>query len=253
MTTELNPRGRVYDTTKPTPENNGTYAPMRANRYGEQMVRVMDQFAWMDQGSLFVAHNAINDASTTLAGHAAPVLADADDTLTKPFLFIRNPTGSTKRIVPLYFEVDVVTAGANGTTDNYAWQLDSGATRISSGGTALTIVNPNMDSAEASVLSATGALLAGAPVAGAESANARHGGHGQIRAAIHLAGDRYTYKFGGEPGPGANVVATAASRHTINLPPISLGAEDQFLLAFYAPSQSAAAVYKTRLVWLELA
>ena len=30
------------------------------------------------QGTYWVAHNNTNDASTTLAGHAAPVLADAD-------------------------------------------------------------------------------------------------------------------------------------------------------------------------------
>lgn len=252
MATEYHPRGRVYDTTLPTPEGQGTYAPIRANRFGELMATVMDQLQWMDQGSLFIAHNATNDASTTLAGHAAPVLADADATMTKPLVYMRNPTGSSKRIYPLYIELDVVTAGANGTSDNWAAQLDSGAARLTSGGTAPTIVNPNMDSANASVLAATNALLVGAPVVGAETGNVRELGHGQIRAAIAIAGDRYCFKFGGEPGPGANVVATAASRHTINLPPVCIGADDTFLLALYAPSQSAAAVYKLRMAWLEL-
>ena len=251
MTTTNQPRGRVYDNVLPTPENNGTYAPIRVDRYGNQYARLLDQFAHAEQGTLFIAHNATNDASTTLAGHAAPVLADADATMTKPLFFMRNPTSSTKRIIPLYLELDLVTAGANGTADNWAAQLDTGPTRVTSGGTALTIVNPNMDNANASVLAATGALLGGAVVTGAE-VDVRELGHGQIRAAIHVAGDRYCFKFGGEPGVGANVVATAASRHLINLPPVILGAEDMFLLAAYAPSQSAAAVYKMRCAWLEV-
>lgn len=251
MATEYHPRGRVYGSAAPTPEGNGAYAPLRVNKFGELMVRLMDQHARAEEGTLFIAHNATNDASTTLAGHAAPVLADADATMTKPLFFMRNPASSTKLIVPLYVELDLVTAGANGTSDNWAAQLDTGATRVTSGGTALTIVNPNMDNANASVLSATGALLGGAPVTGAEL-NVRELGHGQIRAAIAVAGDRYCFKFGGEPDVGANVVATAASRHMINLPPVILGAEDMFLLALYAPAQTAAAVYKMRTAWLEV-
>lgn len=251
MATEYQPRGCVRDTTLPTPEGNGQYAPIRVNRYGELMVRSMDLFAHAEQGSLFIAHNATNDASTTLAGHAAPVLADADATMTKPLFYMRVPTGSSKRVIPIYVELDLVTAGANGTADNWAAQLDTGATRVASGGTALTIVNPNMDNGNASVLADSGALLGGAVLTGAER-SVRELGHGQIRAAIAIAGDRYCFKFGGEPDVGANVVATAASRHLINLPPVILGAEDMFLLALYAPSQSAAAVYKMRCAWLEV-
>lgn len=252
MANENQPRGRVYDTVLPTPELNGTYAPIHVDRYGNQYVRPFDRAAAVEAGCYFIAHNPTNDASTTLAGHTAPVLADADATMTKPLLFIRVPTGATKRVVLDYAELDLITAGAAGTSDNWAAQLDSGATRWSSGGTALTIVNPNMDSANTSILAATNALLGGAVVTGTETANVRELGHGQIRAAIAIAGDRYTYKFGGEPDNQGNVVATAASRHIINLPPVSLGAEDQLLLAMYAPSQSAAAVFKLRLAWFEI-
>lgn len=253
MTTEeTKPRGRVYDTLLPTPEGQGTYAPTRVDRYGSPMVRTMDLFAHAEQGTLFVAHNAINDAATTLAGHVAPVLVDADDSMTKPLFFMRNPS-TTKRIIPLYIELDCIVIGASGTTDSWSAQLDKGATRWSSGGSALTIVNPNTDKADASVLSATNALLGGAVVVGAETSEARQLGHGQIRGAIMVAADRYCFKFGGYGDVGANVVATAASRHMITMPPVILGPTGQFLLALCAPLQAVtAAVYKMRCAWLEV-
>lgn len=249
---ETNIKGVGRDRTKPAPVNQGEYGPFRLSRYGEVMNRNIDRRTLAEEGSYFIAHNPTNDASTTLAGHAAPVLADADATLTKPFVFIRVPANSTKLVYLDFIEVDVVTAGANGTTDNWADQLDTGNTRYASGGTALTIVNPNMQSTETSLFAGqTNHLLGGDAVAGAEGASVRHLGHGQIRAAIHIAGDRYVYQYGMDPSVGSNVVAAAASRHVINRPAVILGATDQYLLAFYAPSQSAAAVYKLRMGWFE--
>lgn len=253
MSNETNIKGAGRDRSLPTAGTQGEMQILRTSRYGEALNRNVDPRVLSDEGSYFIAHNATNDASTTLAGHAAPVLADADATMTKPFIFVRCPASATKRVYMHFIELDVVTAGANGTTDNWAAQLDTGTTRYSSGGTALTIVNPNMQSTDTSMFSGqSNHLLGGDVVSGAEGASVRHLGHGQIRAAIHIAGDRYMYQFGAnDPSAGANVVATAASRHVINLPPVILGATDQFLLAFYAPSQSAAAVYKVRMGWWE--
>lgn len=254
MSDETKPRVLIRETTKPTPENDGAYLPTRGSKYGEPFVRPLpgERYVLADEGSYFVAHNPTNDAATTLAGHVAPVLADADATLTKPFIFFRVPAGATKKVRLDYIELDVIVVGASGTSDNYAWQLDTGTSRYSSGGTALTIVNPNMDSAEASIMAVTNHLLGGDVVVSAETANVRHGGHGQIRGAIMVAGDRTMFKFGSDPSPGANVVATAATRHLVTLPPIVLGAEDSFLLAMYAPSQAVtAAVYKVRMAWWE--
>jgi hypothetical protein len=86
--------------------------------------------------------------------------------------------------LPRLHRVEIVTAPTGATTDNWAAQLDTGTTRYSSGGTALTIVNPNMQSSNTSMLAATSALLGGAVVVGAEGANVRELGHGQIRSAI---------------------------------------------------------------------
>lgn len=246
---------RTQQGSLPTPTGNATYGPARGNRYGELYATPTLSARWNHalEGSYFIAHNATNDASTTLAGHAAPVLADADATMTKPFVFIRNPTSSSSNtlIVLDFIEIEVVTAGANGTTASWAAQIDTGATRRSSGGTALTIVNPNMQQSNDSVLDETNALLGGAVVAGAENSTSRDLGFGDLRPTIEIAGDKKLFIFGGDPRDVTASAAAAVRTQVVNMPPVVLGSTDQFLLALYAPSQSSAGVYKLRLGWVE--
>ncbi len=232
---------------------NNTPGPVRTSQYGELITKTLGtmRHTLADQGSYFIAHNITNDAATTLAGHTAPVLVDADATMTKPLIFMRNPSAASAdiRCYLDFIEIEVVLAGATGAAANWAAQLDTGATRYSSGTVeTLTVVNPNMQS----TASANLVTFAGPVVVGAESANVRYLGFGQTRAAIEFIGDRTTFRFGGQPSSGANVVAGAASRFLVNLPPVVLGSTDQFLLALYAPSQNAAGIYKVRCGWWEL-
>lgn len=255
-TTDYRSQLRTQDTALPSKTGNATYGPARGNRYGEAYAWAKGRARWAHalEGTYFYAHNATNDASTTLAGHAAPVLADADATMTKPFVFIRNPssTSTDTRVVLDFIEITVVTAGANGTTASYAMQLDQGTTRWSSGGTALTIVNPNMSNTNDSVLDETNALLGGAVVAGAENSTARHLSFDDLRPSIEIAGDRKLFIFGGDPTDVTASAAAAVRTQVVNAPPVVLGPTDQFLLALYAPSQSAAGVYKLRMGWIEI-
>jgi hypothetical protein len=229
----------------------GVRGPVRTSQYGEAVTLPIGNFrhTLADQGTYFVSHNPTNDAATTLAGHPAPVLADVT-TMTKPLFFARNASaaGSDIRCYLDFVEIEVVLAGAAGTTANWAAQLDTGATRVTTAGTAFTNVNPNMQSTATPALAVQGGVV----VTGTASANMRELGHGQIRSAIEFIGDRLTFRFGGEPSSGANVVSGAASRHLITLPPVILGATDQFLLALYAPSQSGAGIYKVRCGWWEV-
>jgi hypothetical protein len=251
MTTEhINPK-LIARRGLPGKFPNNTSGGVRGSQFGE-LVTLEGGSArhnLADQATYFIAHNATNDASTTLAGHADPELADADATMTKPFIHMRVDPSSIKRIYLDYLEIEVVTAPTTAARDNWAAQLDSGATRVTSGGTALTKINPNMQSTATSDLT----ILGGAVVTGAESPVARHLGHGQTRGAIVIAGDRYHFRFGGAPSSGDNVVASAASRHLINMPPVILGAADQFLLALYSADDATAAagVYKVRAAWWE--
>jgi hypothetical protein len=236
----------------PTKIANNTRGPLRVDNYGNLMTLPIGSFrhTLADQGTYFIAHNPINDASTTLAGHAAPVLVDADATMTKPVIHVRNPTAASQdlRCYLDFIEFDVVTAATGPTTINWAAQLDTGATRVTTAGTTFTSVNPNMQSTAVPALAVQGGLV----ITGAESTSARDLGFGQLRSAIEIIGDRYTFRFGGQPSSGSNVVAGAASRHLISMPPVVLGATDQFLLAFYGPSWSAASVYKVRMGWWEV-
>lgn len=254
--TDTNIRVAGRDYSLPTPGTQGEMLIARASRYGEIINRPLDRVALADEGSYFVAHNAINDASTTLAGHAAPVLADADDTMTKPFLFMRVPAAATKRVYLDFIEIEVVTAGANGTQACWAAELDTGTTRRSSGGSELTLLNPNMASSNTSVFSGQTLHLMGGPVvSAAESAAVRYLGHGTIRPSIEIAGDIKMFVFGAAPeivGTQAGQAAAAIRTSVVGLPPVILGATDQFLLALHGQaSQSAAGVYKVRMGWFE--
>jgi len=230
----------------------GEYGAVRGNRYGELFSIPMGRWRYhaADEGTYFIAHNATNDPATTLAGHAAPVLVDADATMTKPFIHLVNSDAVTSKLRCYldFIEIEVITAGTTGSADSWADALDTGATRITTAGTALTKVNPNMQSSATAVLAPTG----GAIVVGAESASSRNLGFGQFRPSIQLAGDKYMFVFGAEPESAGLAGATATiNRHVICRPPVILGPTDAYMLALYSPSQNAAGVYKVRMGWLE--
>lgn len=256
MSDDTNVRGVSRDTSKPTLANQGESVRVRVDRYGSPIVHALDRRTLADEGSYYIAHNATNDASTTLAGHAAPVLADADATMTKPFVFMRVPANASKRVYLDFIEIEVVTAGANGTQACWAAQLDTGTTRYSSGGTALTMVSPNMQCADATLFSGqTNHLLGGAVVVGAEGASVRDLGFGTLRPSIEIAGDRKIFTFGENPsfvGAMSDAAAAAVRTTIVALGPVILGATDQLLLALHGQaSQNAAGVYKLRMGWWE--
>lgn len=233
----------------PSPLSNNVRGPVRANRYGELVAALGGsnlRQTLADEGSYFVFHNATNDAATTLAGHPAPILADADATMTKPLIHIVNSDSSTSLVRGYldYIEIEVITAAATGTQACWAAQLDTGATRITTAGTALTLVNPNMQSSATAVLTPTG----GAIVTGAESANVRHLGHGTFRPSIEVAGDKYLFLFGADPSVVSPTVAAASVRNFVQvMPPVILGPTDFFMLALHSQAAvNAAGVYKVR-------
>lgn len=249
MSEDINQRVLTSDRQLPTANTQNVFTSQRGTRYGDVMTAqvLSHRQSLCLEGSYFVAHNNTNDASTTLAGHAAPVLADADVTMTKPLIFMRMPDSAEKYAILDSIEIEVITAGASGTAANWAAQLDTGATRYSSGTVeTLTTYNTNMRSSRTPDL----VTMAGPVVVGAESASVRRIGFGEIKPTIELAGDKFVFRFG-QDHMANNKVAAAASYFYINLPPVVLGPTDQFLLALYQPSQNAAGVYKVRCAWSE--
>lgn len=193
-------------------------------------------------GTYFVSQNPAIDAATTIAGHAAPVLADL---YTKPFLVVSgNDTTGAKKSARLHFiQLTVITPGATGTSDNWAAEIDTGA-RYSSGVLVrLATVNPNQRSADVNSY----VIDCGPYVAVAPTAAQRKIAHGVFRPSIAIAGDKYTFVFNQAGMPTiteSTVVAGAITHHIIPMPPVVLGPNDKFLLHLYAPGQTAAAVYK---------
>jgi len=230
---------------------NNTRAAIRGSQYGEVFTSPIGEarYSMLDQGTYFIAHNPTNDASTTLAHTAGIKLADNDATMTKPFLFMRMNPSSSLRAYLDYIEIEVVTAATLAQASNWAAQIDSGASRVTTAGTAFTALSPNMQSGNSPDLAVQGGVI----VVGAETSVCRNLGFGIIRQAIDIAGDRFMFRFGDEPSSGDNVVASAASRHLISLPPVILGPQDSFLLGLYDSSDnaSAAGVYKVRMGWWE--
>lgn len=229
----------------------GTGFPVRLSPYGEVMTKAVDRRAMSEEGTYFFAHNITNDAATTLAGHPAPVLADADATMTKPLIHMINNSAVTAatRCVLDFIQIECITPGTNGTAANWAAQLDTGATRIASG-TVETLVNLSANMQWSATSGSDLVVKAGPIVTGVESANVRNLGFGMLRPAIEVAGDITTFCFGGDPihATAAYVVA-APTRHMVIMPPVVLGPTDQLLLALYAPSQTAASIYKVRCGW----
>ncbi len=252
MADDIYNRGLATDGQLPTAVSNNEWPGLRTSKYGEQFAMPLGRWRYWAalDGAYFVAHNATNDASTTIAGHAAPLLADADATFIKPLIHcVHGTSGSSIRCFLDYIEIEVVTAGATATQACWATQLDTGTSRITTAGTALTKVQPNMLATATGVLTPT----AGAIVVGVESANARHLGHGTHRPSIEIAGDKYIHVFGGEPDPAQPAAAAAAVRtFVVNHPPVILGPTDYFMLALHGQAaQNAAGVYKIRMGWLE--
>ena len=202
--------------------------------------------ALAEEGSLFEFHNTTLDLATTIAGHAAPVVADIDATFVKAFFFLRNAAGSgvLARLRLLALEIEVATAGANG-TDSW-WADETGSTtRYSSAGTALTVVNPNMQSTAS--LSSVATILAGPIVISAENSTTRKLGFGIIRPTIEVAGDKKLFLFGDTVMAGAQQVAAPAGRlDIIRRPPVILGSGDEYMLGLAGTAQSVAGVYKVR-------
>lgn len=242
-------KGLIYDTSLPTASSNDEWRGLRLTRYNEPFSQPIGNWRMQRarEGTLFYAHNATNDASTTIAGHAAPVLADADATMTKPLIHMRM-TSTTVKAELDYIIIEVVTAGATGDQACWAMQLDTGATRVTTAGTALTTVNPNMQSSTSPAL----VVQAGAIVTGAESASVRHFAHGTHRPSIEVAGDKYMFVFGRDPELPPTVAAASVRNFVTNLPAVILGSTDQLLLALHSQaSQNAAGVYKIQCQWSE--
>jgi hypothetical protein len=180
-------------------------------------------------------------------GTTAPTAFSATVALMTMYNSVVPGTAGAKRIYPLWLALEVRAAGTNGTSFQYALNLDTG-NRFSSGGTPITPVNPNMDSSLTSIATMNfGAITATA------ANNARRVKHGQIRPVIKVIGDVYLFLFG-QPiasAPGADIGGTNVQAIPVHCPPVVIGPNQSLVLHEIAPSQSVAASYEFSMGWVE--
>lgn len=233
--------GAVATDTLPTPAADGGLAQLRVDRYGALMPSVPLRHALGREGSYYSFFNATLDVATTEAGHAAPVLADVDSTLVKAAIFFRNISTSTTKGWHLdWLKLHVKVAGATGSSILYHAQVGT-TTRLSTGGVALTVTQPNMGVANdaSSLLTAqTGPI-----VITAENATTRNVMQGLLRDSIEVAGDTKTFIFGAEPLGTSNGELAAGTHDIIHMPPVFLPSGAEFILGLAQVAQNAAGVY----------
>lgn len=222
-------------------------APQRGDWYGNQFVNPLGSYRQnlAEEGSYFVAANAVQ--GTDITGHAAPALADNDDTPTKALIHIYN--GGKKFIMVDYVKLAIVVVNASSTATGFVAFVDNaGASGRTSGGTQLTPASTRGDEPHAS--GAT--VFVGAVVVATTSANKV--GQQVVRPVIAVTLDQYHFWFG--HGPVTNNVGalTGTSHATVNssFAPVAVPPGGNFYLCESNPSGAiTAATYQIELGYIE--
>lgn len=225
----------------PYPQPDGNNSDVRIGRYGDQYTVgiVRKQHGLADEGTYWVA----NGGTTAITGQTT-VAYDA----TKPSLLLTNgDTYSNTTNKRVYIDYIALTAGAtaysNATSNTgmfFSYGLDAG-NRYSSGGTALTVVNPNMDLSQKSAVSL---VYAGAIVTTTASGSFRTiTSQRVLRLPVSATvlstaiADRFFFNFGGVETTGTDTTGDTTSatleakwvQRYFQLPPTVIGPQQSFL------------------------
>lgn len=212
----------------------GGFAYPRGSLYGEQYIQSLMGVrtpALVDEGSYWVQTNVpgtpiIDTAALTAFVATTPTMV----------LFNNNPVGG-KSIYPTRFKAQVSAAGTNGTNWLNQWIVDTG-NRWTSGGTLLTVANPNLG---VLTTASGGVCHFGAITAPAANAS-RIIAAAEMRTVIKVIGDEYTFEFGGSApsSVGMPTDGTLQLHRTMQLPPVVLAPQQSLVWYEYAASQSVA-------------
>lgn len=223
----------------------GMSAPVRVSHRGDLMTMPLgkQRATLADEGRYFIATNpTVGTGVAGIAGTGA--FSDAESLL---LLKNTNAVGSGKRIVLDMLRLAPTVAGTNGTDHRYVSKTDTGD-RYTSGGSAITPVNPNADSTELP----TCLLYFGALVTTAASSSARLIGNGLLRNVITVVGDEYLFDFGGDARPVSHAIAgTAIARMVIPHAPVVLGPGQSFVMSLHAAAQTVGTSYEFELGFWE--
>jgi hypothetical protein len=213
-------------------------AYLRSSQMGELMVQSLYGVTTpmlAREGSYWIATNAQGTAIND--GNQSSFSATAGCTLC---IFNNNSVASGKYIYPRRLKVVVVAVGTSSTNVIARWVIDSG-NRFTSGGTALTITNPNLNV----LTTATGAVANfGALTTAAATSGARTVYNGQVRVVVPSAGDEYTFEFGNSSPRSVGMIDVAGQfAKNEQVPAIALPPQCSLLLHTFSASQAAARSY----------
>jgi hypothetical protein len=249
MTDDVRPLG-IVGRGLPTATSDNIQVPQRLGRHGELVTMpVAGSKLWglADEGSYFFASNPT--PGTGIAGIAAADGFNAAETL---FLLYNTATASEgTRLYLDFLELHCTVVDTNGTDIRYDMHIDNGD-RYTSGGSAITPVNVNMDSSAA----AKGRLKFGALVSAAASSAVRYVGGRLLASTDLVANDMLRFDFGSptsNQGQAVNVSeeATLGRIFQVSCPPIVLGPGHSFLFSVNCASQSGAATWSFNSGWSE--
>jgi hypothetical protein len=182
-----------------------------------------------DDGLYFVATNPTPGTAIAFAVNAA-----VSETVGY-FLSIQNselPGG--KRIFLDFLKLLLAVVPASATSAEMFIKLDTAG--FTSGGTPITPVNPNSDSATKSVA----VINAGALTTAARSGAARLVTRNKLRTAIPVAGDEWDFIFGADEFAAASATGGAnAQRMPIGLPPVIIAPQQFALFQLWFPGNAA--------------
>ena len=217
----------------------------RQNQIGEIIAKMVNQDQYAQEGSYFSTTNA-----TIGTGVALGVAAATTFNATAPAITIRNTDAiGGKDIILKGLSLITTGAGTAGTDLNCVVVVDS-TNRVTSGGTAQTVVNTRADSGIAtiaSVLSATAAI-----VASAAGGTARLLARMRIRTGAPVVGDTYKIAFGAEPTTETGALSgTAASLFAQRAPSCVVPPGGTALIYLWSAAQTAAPAYEWQLEFAE--
>lgn len=193
--------------------------------------------------SLVKTFSAVNATAGTGLAEAIKTAFAA----TAAAMVLRNATAGILR--PRYLRMVNTVAPASGSAMHMRIALDSGATRVSSGGTAITGKSRDMSQAATS-----GAVCTfGAVVTAAATANVRYISQSSPSAVIPVVGDELVVVFGSDAPAGMGTFAgTTARRIVMNVGPVTLGNANEMIVHTWYPSNaSTAASWEVECCWEE--
>lgn len=231
--------------TLPTAIVDTTQAQQRSGRYGELFDLPVGSglYSICDEGQYYRAMEQVPGTARAAAITTAFSATAALITLQN------NDTAGGKRIYLDYLRLICTTVPATATSMQLAVAIDT-TNRYSSGGTALTPVNPNSDIAAAGSIAV---VHYGAVVAAAASGNVRYLSRIVARAVIPVVDDEFFINFGSQDTPNSGALnGSAPTRFGIPAGPVEVGPTGTILVHYWVPANATTAgQFELEMGWWE--